>query len=147
MRYRRSPFRFAAPPVEKPPKAVFHVFVDGRQAGPLSESDLKTLIKNGSVHAQTLAWMPGMPDWCPAQNIPAVNKLLLLCKPAARKSEPSPAPLPVKTEHPLLADLRSAMNNLGYKGPAVNRAIDEVLLSGRSVDLGDAIKEVLKRLQ
>jgi hypothetical protein len=58
---------------------------NGHQAGPVSESEIPSLINSGVVVASTLVWHEGMTDWLPA-NQSTLSKLFSGFTP--------PAPLP-----------------------------------------------------
>lgn len=58
----------------------WYAAVDGRQAGPLSENELKDLISRNLIKADSLMWCPGMTAWKFASDIPQINKLFLLAK-------------------------------------------------------------------
>ena len=38
---------------------------DGKQAGPITEIDLKTLVRLGTINDKTLVWHEGLADWKP----------------------------------------------------------------------------------
>lgn len=56
----------------------FYVVYDEKLAGPLSVADMEKLIKNKKIENKTLCWRPGLNSWKFAEDIPQVNKLLLL---------------------------------------------------------------------
>lgn len=56
----------------------WYVAVDGRQAGPLTDIELKELVKAKKVEENTLVWRPGLTAWQLACNVPELNKLFLL---------------------------------------------------------------------
>lgn len=56
----------------------WYVAVDGKQAGPLSDMELKELVKSKKVEENTLVWRPGLAAWQLACNVPEINKFLLL---------------------------------------------------------------------
>ena len=56
----------------------FYVVYDERIAGPLSEQEMSKLIKKGKIKDKTFCWKPGQYAWRLAEDIPEVNKLLLL---------------------------------------------------------------------
>lgn len=123
---------------------VFYVYVNGKQAGPMSESELKVLVKNGSVSSDTLVWTPQLEQWTQAQYVPPVNKLLLL----TQKTEITHlSAMPQREINPIRADLVNAIIGLGFKKNEAIAAIDKVIDSQSSVSLENAIKEVLKLLR
>ena len=56
----------------------YYIVRDERLAGPLSEQELSSLVGKGMVRADTFCWRPGLDSWRLAEDIPEVNKLLLL---------------------------------------------------------------------
>lgn len=56
----------------------YYVVYDERMAGPLTEQEMSTLIKEGKIKDKTFCWKPGQYAWRMAEDIPEVNKLLLL---------------------------------------------------------------------
>ena len=61
-----------------PQKEMFYVVYDERVAGPLTDSEMSKLIKEKKVGNKTFCWKPGLYSWKLAEDIPEVNKLLLL---------------------------------------------------------------------
>ena len=60
---------------------------DGAQLGPVSESEVKALLANGSIDAQSsMVWKSGMADWLPAAQVPE-----LMGTPAAADPYAAPA--------------------------------------------------------
>jgi hypothetical protein len=45
---------------------------DGRQEGPISDEQLRTMVSNGSLRREDLVWRDGMADWQPAGQIPGL---------------------------------------------------------------------------
>ena len=60
---------------------VFYVGINGQQVGPLNESELIAMINNRSVNKDTLAWMPGMHEWKPIEQVPEILKVIALAPP------------------------------------------------------------------
>lgn len=58
----------------------YYAVVNGAQVGPMNETELSTLIANGTASEETLIWHSGMTGWKYAKDIPAVYKLILLQK-------------------------------------------------------------------
>ncbi|MEA3206958.1 MAG: hypothetical protein QOE70_15 [Chthoniobacter sp.] len=46
-----------------------HILRDGTQIGPFTEDAVQSLLKQGSVQINDLAWRPGMPQWVPLVNL------------------------------------------------------------------------------
>ncbi len=57
------------------------IAVNGNSIGPLSHSEFMTLVNNGSVNKDSLAWMAGMPSWKRIEDIPEILKLIALTPP------------------------------------------------------------------
>jgi len=78
----------SAPP---PEQAVWHVVIDGEQAGPLTESEIKDKLRQGKVNSDTLVWKEGFADWTQLSAVPELTPLLArithhpVAKPAARE--------------------------------------------------------------
>jgi len=60
---------------------IFYAIIDGKQAGPFSETELIRLIAEKKIIKETYVWMPGMKDWQLAENTPSVLKLVALTPP------------------------------------------------------------------
>lgn len=56
----------------------YYIVKDDKLAGPLSEAELAVLVAKGTVEEDTFCWYPGLDSWKLAQDIPEVNKLILL---------------------------------------------------------------------
>lgn len=48
----------------------WYMAVGGEQVGPVSEDDIVSNIKNGSVDARTMVFIAGMQDWTPLKDVP-----------------------------------------------------------------------------
>ncbi len=60
---------------------VFYVAIDGNAVGPLANNELSHLVLNHKVNKDTLAWMPGMPEWKPIEQVPEILKVIALTPP------------------------------------------------------------------
>lgn len=56
----------------------WYAVIDNRQVGPLSNSEVKDLVKKGVVKDDTFMWRPGLTAWQFARNIPEINKIRLM---------------------------------------------------------------------
>jgi membrane protease subunit (stomatin/prohibitin family) len=63
----------APPPL--PAQALFHVEAGGQSTGPFSVAQLQAGVAAGQVTAATLVWSPGMAEWSPAGQVPALAGL------------------------------------------------------------------------
>ncbi|HEX5177685.1 MAG TPA: GYF domain-containing protein [Chthoniobacteraceae bacterium] len=46
-----------------------YILRDGKEIGPFSEEATQTMLKQGSILINDLAWQPGMPQWIPLHNV------------------------------------------------------------------------------
>ena len=60
---------------------TFYVAINGRQVGPISESEFTQLVTTQQVTKDTLAWMPGMLAWKPIEQIPSILKVIAVAPP------------------------------------------------------------------
>lgn len=60
------------PPIPQSPE--FYAAIDGEQAGPFDEAELRSRIESGQVTRDTLVWSQGMDDWARAGDVEAVAK-------------------------------------------------------------------------
>lgn len=67
--------------MEKPKEKFFYALIEGNQAGPFSDQELARLIVEKKVSKETYIWMPSMPNWKMAKQIPDVLKLVALTPP------------------------------------------------------------------
>ena len=63
------------PPIQQ---AGFYIAVDGKQAGPFTDDEMKRMVDGGLIQDTTLIWKQGMPQWRKASEVPEVNKLILM---------------------------------------------------------------------
>jgi hypothetical protein len=64
----------AGPPPLPGPEAVWYYAANGQQRGPVPQSQLLALLRDGGLDAQALAWTAGMTDWAPIARIPALGR-------------------------------------------------------------------------
>lgn len=74
------------PPVEQ---AVWHYSANGSRRGPVTVTQLKSLIESGVVRANDLLWREGLPAWVEAGTVPELFSPSAMVKPP-----PMPAPAP-----------------------------------------------------
>ena len=65
----------------------FYAMIEGNQAGPFSEQELARLIAEKKVSKETYIWMPSMPNWKMAEQIPEVLKLVALTPPPFQQNK------------------------------------------------------------
>jgi hypothetical protein len=63
------------------PQRVYYLILEGKQAGPFSETEIARLINDKKVSKETLVWYPGLAGWKTAKNIPEIVKLAALAPP------------------------------------------------------------------
>ena len=60
---------------------VYHVVLEGQQAGPFTEQEVMRLIADHRITKETLVWIPGMPAWQAVEKVPQVLRLVSLTPP------------------------------------------------------------------
>lgn len=48
---------------------MWYFVKDGAQQGPVSDEQLRSMARDGSLRGEDLVWQEGMPDWKPAQDV------------------------------------------------------------------------------
>lgn len=66
----------------KPMPQIYYVAVNGKQMGPLNDSELSLLVSQKQITKDSLGWVPGMVAWKPIEQIPAILKVVALTPPA-----------------------------------------------------------------
>lgn len=61
------------PPV--PTQTVFHVVINGQQAGPYDMTALQQMVSQQQITRETLVWKQGMGNWTAAGQVPELNNL------------------------------------------------------------------------
>lgn len=75
------------PPLPK----VYHVALNGQNAGPFADPELRELIRTGKLTRATLVWKPGMADWAPAGGTAELDALFPQEPPPIRPSGANPS--------------------------------------------------------
>ena len=70
----------------EPPQRVYYAMLDGKQAGPFSETELARLVNDKKLSRETYIWHTGLAEWKTAENVPEIVRLAALAPP------PVPAP-------------------------------------------------------
>ena len=65
-----------------PPRLVYYAMLDGKQAGPFSETELARLINEKKLSKETYVWHTGLREWKTAENVPEIVRLVALAPPA-----------------------------------------------------------------
>lgn len=55
-----------------------HVSLDNHDVGPLDETEIRQLFCERRLSADTLAWLPGMAEWKPIEQIPTILRIIAL---------------------------------------------------------------------
>ena len=67
-----------APGAPQTAEKTYYIVKEEKVAGPFNEKELTELVAKHRVSKNTFCWYPGLPSWKMAQDIPEVNKILLL---------------------------------------------------------------------
>ena len=140
-RYYRNMFSsfFSPPRVKQEETKSFYAYINGQQAGPMSEKEMKQLIMQGLVKEDTMIWAQGLPQWTKAATIPQIYKLLLL---SSKTSNPKPAEPSI--DKAKKEDILSALVALGFKKQAFGPKVDELLIKQPNITVEDAIIMLIK---
>lgn len=65
----------------QPQVMAIYVAINHQQVGPLTESELLTLVNQKKVNKDSLVWQPGMLDWKPLEQVPGILKIIALAPP------------------------------------------------------------------
>lgn len=79
-----------ATPPPMPNAVMFHVYLNGTQAGPYSIQQIQQLIQTGQVTRDTLVWTNGMPQWAAAGTCPQLMNLFGATPPPMPPTPPMP---------------------------------------------------------
>jgi hypothetical protein len=60
---------------------LYYVQLEGKQAGPFSETEIVRLINDKKIVKETYVWHQGMSQWQPAQDVPEVLRIIALAPP------------------------------------------------------------------
>lgn len=151
-RYYRNMFNafFSPPPAKKEEaKTTFFAYINGQQAGPMSEKEMKQLVAQGLVGPDTMVWTRGLPQWTRAAAVPSIYKLLLLSSSASAKSSaPAPAaPVEPAVDKAKREDILSALTALGFRKQAFGSVVDELLTRQPDISVEEAIVLLIKTKQ
>jgi uncharacterized protein (TIGR00266 family) len=71
--------------------------IGGHQVGPVSQEDVVTNLRNGTIDGNTLVFSAGMANWTPLKDVPALAAFLT--SPAKQAAAPAPPPITGKRAH------------------------------------------------
>ena len=117
-----------------------YIAINGQQAGPFNDSELKLLADKRILTGDVLVWKPSMEQWTPAKYVPEVNKYILLASLDNKVVKGN------SYDYKIFSDVSNAMSKLGFNASSTKKAIESVLNSNPNISLEDAIREVLKIL-
>ena len=60
---------------------LYYAAIEGRQAGPFSETEIVRLINDKKIARTTLVWRQGMTAWKAAQDVPEILRIITLGPP------------------------------------------------------------------
>jgi hypothetical protein len=66
---------------------LYYAAIEGKQAGPFSETEVARLINDKKVSKETYVWYPGLREWKTAENVPEVLRLVALAPPPLNTSQ------------------------------------------------------------
>jgi len=127
---------------------VWHVVIGGKQYGPLSNSDLKSLADSGRLKPQDHVWKEGLAEWIPASKVKGLFPPAPPPPPPKALAPPAPAPPPPPSftwPEPSLGEVvvpdddaseawknrDSPMKGLGFLSGFFHKHIQEVVVNHR----------------
>jgi uncharacterized protein (TIGR00266 family) len=78
-------------------QAQWYMAIGGHQVGPVSQEDVVTNLRNGTIDGNTLVFSAGMANWTPLKDVPALAAFLT--SPAKQAAAPAPPPITGKRAH------------------------------------------------
>jgi hypothetical protein len=63
------------------PQRLYYAALEGRQAGPFSETEIVRLINEKRIGGETLVWRQGMTQWKAARDVPELLRIIALGPP------------------------------------------------------------------
>ena len=76
------------PPMPQTPQIQLTMSVAGQSYGPFDYATCKQMVQTGQLNQQSMVWMPGMPAWAPAGQVPELQSLF------APQTPPQMPPIP-----------------------------------------------------
>jgi uncharacterized protein (TIGR00266 family) len=67
--------------------------IGGHQVGPVSQDDVITNLRNGTIDGNTLVFTAGMSNWTPLKQVPQLAAYLVAGGPAGAGAAPTPPPI------------------------------------------------------
>jgi uncharacterized protein (TIGR00266 family) len=75
----------------------WYMAIGGHQVGPVSQEDVVTNLRNGTIDGNTLVFTAGMANWTPLKDVPALASFLT--SGAKQAAAPAPPPITGKRAH------------------------------------------------
>jgi hypothetical protein len=60
---------------------MYYAVLEGKQAGPFSETEMARLINEKKLSKETYVWHTGLAEWKTAENVPELVRLAALAPP------------------------------------------------------------------
>lgn len=67
--------------IAAPAVMPIYIIIDGKSVGPLSANEFANLVSEKKIAKNSLAWTPGLLNWQPIEQIPALLKIIALTPP------------------------------------------------------------------
>jgi len=75
------PASMQAPTQAAAPARLYYAALEGKQAGPFSETEIVRLINDRRVTKDSLVWHQGMTEWKKAEDVPEILRIIALSPP------------------------------------------------------------------
>lgn len=134
------------PPSMSNNTASTYIAVNGQQAGPLSEEELKLLEENKMITDDTLVWTPQMTQWTPAKLVPAVSKLLMLASVRSSVSNPMQSTKPMMGQNSIKDEVIAALEKLGYKNAVLRQKVETVVSEHPNLTSNEVLKIIIQTM-
>jgi hypothetical protein len=82
----------APAPVQTEPARLYYAALEGKQAGPFSETEIVRLIGDKRITKDSLVWHQGMAEWKKAEDVPEILRVIALSPPPLGQFPPGAAP-------------------------------------------------------
>ncbi len=82
--------QMAPPPL--PTQVMYHVAMNGQQAGPFTVDQMRAGLANGQMTPDSQVWTAGMAGWAAANTVPALQTLFAAPPPLPTEPPPTPPP-------------------------------------------------------
>lgn len=137
----RGRLHYALKPLLQMPKrneVSFYAIIEGRQAGPIKEKELKKFISNGDITSDTLIWTYGLSEWQPANQLPIVYKYLLLD--SNKRTQKS---MEFIDNSSLREDILKALVALGYRKTDCATIVDKLIQNNPELSMEEMLKVII----